>query len=197
MTCKIDGCRNPVLAKAMCGMHYQRVRNGSPMNAPARYFRTGPLEDRFWSFVEKGNPDDCWIWKGYGGKYGCITFGGVVNRAHRVSYEIANGPIPEGPGFHGNCVCHRCDNKWCVNPAHLFLGTQAENLADMRAKKRGFIPHPKGEAHHMAKLTDHSVRAIRAALAEGQTGRSIATRFGVSDVVVSRINCGKLWTHVV
>lgn len=91
-----------------------------------------PLADRFWEKVRK--TDGCWEWLAYTCKFGYGRIGGVrgqVLDAHRVSWELHNGPIPEGI-----CVLHHCDNPPCTNPDHLFLGTLSDNLADMYAKGR-------------------------------------------------------------
>ena len=88
--------------------------------------------DRFWRRVSKG--DECWLWTAYkSGGYGVLCCGrrGLNRRAHRVAWEITNGPIPEGL-----YVCHSCDNPSCVRPAHLFLGTQSHNMSDMWRKER-------------------------------------------------------------
>lgn len=109
------------------------------------------LEELFWSKVSK----DCWTWKASikpGNGYGHFHHGGKDYNAHRLAWELTNGPIPEG--MH---VLHRCDVPHCVNPAHLFLGTHAENMEDMRRKHR----HTYGEKNKHAKLTEVQVREIR------------------------------------
>ena len=90
---------------------------------------------------------------------------------HRLSYELRFGRIPDGLQ-----VCHTCDVRHCVNPAHMFLGTTADNLADMRAKGR----QEHGERHHWSKLTDAQVSDARAAFSAGESKRDIAARYGVT-----------------
>lgn len=145
-------------------------------------------------FVQKvafgRTPDDCWEWRAYRMPAGYGVFAvrhGDVRFAHRVSWELINGPIPAGM-----VVCHRCDNPPCVNPDHLFLGTIAENNADMRAKKR----HKIGERHGSAKLTEAEVQTIRRLLTSGASQRSIAARFGVGQMSISDIARGVTWRHI-
>lgn len=124
--------------------------------------------------------------------------------AHRIAYHLSVGPV--GAGL---CVCHRCDNRACCNPAHLFTGTHAENMADMKAKGRTNIPrgdlhhsrrHPeriaRGAGHGMSKLTDDGVRAIRRRSAEGVSSRKVAAEFGVTASTVLDILHGRIWSHV-
>ncbi len=129
------------------------------MAGPARR----PLEERFWTKVEKRGPQDCWPWTAATALgYGVIREGGhdgQMLRAPRVSWEIHHGLIP--PDL---CVLHHCDNPPCVNPAHLFLGTRADNARDRAAKGRTADPETTrrvGEANSRAILTEDDVREIR------------------------------------
>jgi hypothetical protein len=117
---------------------------------------TAKQKEFFWGKVKKG--ERCWSWlRGcYSAGYGQFKAGGKGYAAHRLSYEISVGPIPEGM-----CVLHKCDNPPCVNPDHLFLGTQKENMQDCVNKKRHFSTQTKGSRHPNGKLTDDEVREIR------------------------------------
>lgn len=143
---------------------------------------------RFWSHVLKGAAGECWAWRGrlnYSG-YGITGIGGRRNaRAHRVAYELARGEIP--PGL---VVCHRCDNPKCCNPAHLFLGTQADNNRDRHAKGRS-KNLDRGELHPKAKLSGAQVNEMRRLRGEGWTQQKLADRFGVSRGNVSKIVNGR------
>lgn len=152
------------------------------------------LAERFWEKVDKRGPDECWEWQAAHSPrgYGVIRARENGNMfAHRVSWELHNGPIPKG--LH---VCHHCDNPPCVNPAHLFLGTDADNVADMLAKGRESHAGLRGEQHGMAKLTDASVIEIRARLKNGENRGALARQFGVSHDNIRLIDRGKTWRHL-
>lgn len=152
-----------------------------------------PLEVRFWAKVDRRGPDECWPWtaaKVFG--YGVI--GGTtrspnkqVLSAHRVSWELHNGPIPGGAH-----VLHHCDNPPCVNPAHLFLGDDQANVADKVAKGRT----PCGERHHRASFTEADVVAIRSRYAAGVLQRDLAAEYGVNQQTISGIVTRRAWRHV-
>ena len=136
--------------------------------------------------------DNCWLTdlpsNGHG--YLNITVNGKTKYAHRIAYELHKGEIPDNM-----CVCHSCDNPACINPSHLFLGTQRENVADCISKGRSNTP--KGENHHKAKLTESDVHQIKHLLAEANlTLKQIANTFGVKLETISNIKTGKSWKHI-
>lgn len=110
----------------------------------------------------------------------------TVRLAHRVAWHIAYGPIPAGLA-----VCHKCDVPNCINPQHLFLGTNADNVADKVAKGRATAP--RGSSHYRARLTEAQVAAIRA---DPRTHRKIANAYGVSFGAIDNIKAEKSWAHL-
>lgn len=147
--------------------------------------------ERFASKVAPANAGGCTLWKACLGAdgYGQISVDNRVVKAHRYSWELANGTIP--PGM---CVCHHCDVRACVNPDHLFIGTKADNNADMAAKNRARGGGPKGSRHGMAKLTEASALEIFGATG---TQQAIGERYGVSHTTVGRIKNGRKWMHAI
>lgn len=156
----------------------------------------------FWAKVEK--TPGCWVWKGerlsslphkaYGRFFGGGRLDGrkVQLLAHRVSFELANGPIPPRMD-----VCHHCDNPPCVRPSHLFLGTRSDNARDMVAKGRRFQPLSRGEAHGNALLTESAVVEIRRLARDGlATRKAMSLRFGVSIGTIEAVTSRRSWKHV-
>jgi hypothetical protein len=146
----------------------------------------------------------CWLWLASvtAGGYGQIGYQGRQAYAHRVSWALHNGPIPEGMS-----VLHRCDVRCCINPTHLFLGNQADNMDDMRAKGRqnyalkpGVVAHNKGarspvarERHFNARLSEAAVAEIRRRHFAGERQRDLAREFGVVQPHISRIVRNESW----
>ena len=152
------------------------------------------LEERFWEKVKVRGPDECWEWIGakIPSGYGTIRGHGKVLKAHRVAWELHYGSIPKGKGWHGICVLHSCDNRGCVNPAHLFLGTQADNIHDMMQKGRDI--NARGEANGGGgKLTEPDVCGIRYLLDAGYLQREIAEIYKVNQITISNIKTGRSW----
>lgn len=155
-----------------------------------------PLEERFWSKVDRsGGPDACWLWTASvfrkRGGYGQFSMpGGRVVKAHRLAYELEIGE--PGKLF----VCHECDTPRCCNPRHLFLGTNADNIADMDRKGRRRSHSYRGEGHHQAKLSEKDILAIRERASAGETGKAIAADFGISGVHANRIIRRDVWKHL-
>lgn len=150
--------------------------------------RARPLRERF---NEKWTPEPfsgCWLWTAFTARkgYGRIGSGKSVPLAHRVSWTLHRGPIPEG--MH---VLHHCDTPSCVNPDHLFLGTDADNHRDSVAKgrRRTF----RGEQCACAKLTERDVRFIRES---HLTGKVLARQFNITKGHISSIRSGRAWRHL-
>jgi hypothetical protein len=185
---------------------------------PRQYTSTPPIQ-RFWSKVNK--TDGCWLWTAgkFATGYGSFSLNHHKTiKAHRFSYALAYGPIPDSL-----FVCHRCDVRACVRPDHLFLGTPADNMHDRDRKGRamkgdrhwsrlhperratgerhGNSTHPetrpRGQGHWKARFTDDEVRAIKAEHAAGGiTCRALAKRLHVSSSTIERIVNGRFWRHV-
>jgi len=156
---------------------------------------------RFWSRVDVRDPDECWPWIGGTVKgYGVLRISGSQYYATRIALTL------DGRNPCDLMACHSCDNPPCCNPAHLFAGTNTDNVKDCVLKGRntkmfgasnGTHTKPetlqRGSAHHQSKLTEDDVRAIRN---DSRSGKYIGADYGVSSVVVNEIKARKSWTHV-
>lgn len=151
---------------------------------------------RFWSKVSVTPVDDeCWLWRGgkNGNGYGNFRipeFGRVSFSAHRVAYLCVNGSFPDG----GLVVRHKCDTPLCVNPHHLECGTVADNMRDMVERGRARTGDQRGANNGAAKLSAKDVERIRELIAMGKTNTSIATQYGVTHSMISRIRRGRSWS---
>lgn len=180
--CEVCGEPSATRKHAFYGVYHER------RCAECRKLGKGALtlESRFWKRVERR--EGCWGWSGNKNSDGYAVIGRGTSRtvtASRVSWELHSGPIPRGL-----FVCHTCDNPECVNPAHLFLGTHANNMADMAEKGRSTI----GLRNPNVKLTEDKVRDIR----DGSgTRKEKAERHGVSIETVYQIRTGKTWRHLI
>ncbi len=146
------------------------------------------LRARFTQRVDRREDDECWPWTGTADPngYGVITFAGKLQRAHRLAYLFTKGPIGSFSSSRSMSVCHACDNPTCCNPAHLFVGTDRDNVHDMVAKGR----IQQGEQHHAAKLTADQVAAIRA---DRRRDRLVAADYGVSNATVAGLRKNGSW----
>lgn len=151
-----------------------------------------PDTDRFMQSIVRGQ-SGCWIW--YRGTsnigYGVFVLGGKQMAAHRASHLLFKGPIPEGMK-----VLHKCDVRNCVNPDHLFLGSQKDNVQDMIAKGRRHKNGASGTLNASAKLTEADVLEIRRLRSDGWLYKDIATLFGISTQNAHRIGTGQMWKHI-
>lgn len=186
--CTIEGCEAPLYSKGFCKTHYARNwRHGDPNK---NLNPQGSPEDRFWRFVNKAG--DCWEWQGFVNKKGYGRFQarrGESWQAHRYSYVLHKGEVPDGM-----MIMHSCDNRKCVNPDHLSPGTALENTADMLKKGRGKWTHKHGEDSNLSILKEADVRIIRNSK---ERGIDLAKRFGVSPTAICDIRRGRSWKHVV
>jgi HNH endonuclease len=190
--CSSEDCCRQVEARGLCSTHYMQQRRAGliPVGARAR----GTVEERFFRHIKK--TDSCWIWQGRvkGKGYGSIGLGGAGAKdvlAHRVSYQIHKGGIPDGL-----IIMHKCDNPRCVNPDHLEAGTQSQNIKDAFARGRK-VSKPSGlmgESHGASKLNNEIVYSVRSSTL---TAKALSILYGVSTSAIERIKNRRTWKHLI
>jgi hypothetical protein len=187
--CSIADCRNRVLARGWCAKHYQRWLKYADPTVTA--IGVGSVEERLrrigWTETESG----CWEWAGHldSNGYGRLLDPTVGRTEYlsRIAFRLWNGPITAG--LH---VRHRCDNPPCMNPAHLELGSHAENMRDMVQRGRS----ARGSRNGRSKVTEAQVRSIRLRASSGETHAALASEFGLSRAAISFIVTRRSWQHV-
>lgn len=201
ITCSISDCNAPLVARGFCKSHYERWRtSGTPRAAKPLRRLNRPLAERFWAKVDRMG--DCWLWLGAKtqGGYGLIRVGRLIYMAHRIAWDLANSPIPGGArrrdkrGAQGTLVLHRCDTPSCVRPAHLFLGTQIDNMTDAQAK--GHHAPMAGELNPNARLLITDIQTIRFLYSQGESPSALAKRFNISKSHVHKICANQSWLTV-
>lgn len=189
--CKVSDCENPARVRGVCEKHYQRFKKHGTYDG-LKYSHASPQE-RFWRFVEAGPKYQCWLWQGAKNSrgYGQLKLSDNPARyglAHRLSYEIRNGPITSK-----DVIRHHCDVPLCVNPNHLAKGTQADNIADKMARGRYRSGCHQGTHNGRAVMTPDDVHKIRQS---GESYAKLAKEFGVSKGTIAAIVTRRNWSHV-
>lgn len=199
-TCKVEGCNNRPAGNWLCMMHYMRKRlTGDVGDAAPTYIPGLTAVERFHHIGYTARPvrphlDECWEWNGpfYVDGYGDVSghHRGIKRwKAHRLSYELANGVELTSEQF----VCHRCDNPACIRPTHLFVGTHRDNVADCIAKGRNV----RGEKTKNHKLTDKAVAELRKYQPlPTDIAREYARTYNASMRTVQKAATGVTWKHV-
>lgn len=196
-TCAFPGCVGVVSAKGFCAAHRRQQKLGKDLKPLQQQFHGLTEKERFERWYSKA-PNGCWLWLGstktrpdrpkkeWHGQWRNAE--ARIELSNRAAWRLYVGPIPQGVQ-----VLHRCDDPRCVNPDHLFLGTQADNVADMWDKGRGRPGTPRGTGHGNAKLTEDIVRRARLS---GKPAGELAKRYGVSWATMDAALRRKTWVHV-
>lgn len=194
--CKIEDCERstgqPGTARGLCSKHYNRWLRHGDVEYKSRC--QGETLEEHYNYYTPLRPEvGCWEWQGYfyPSGYGMLHRGDGGNlKAHRVAFELFNGPLPDG-----HLVRHTCDNPPCVRPSHLLSGTHKDNSDDMWSRGRAHLRN--GERNPKSKLTESDVVLIRDIIPQGVYSRSfLAKHFGVSNQTISSIANYKTWMEV-
>lgn len=177
--CTVAGCTGTVMCKGLCSKHYYRNKRGGDITQKSKKEKS--LAERFWEKVKTSTEENCWEWQGNKNKQGYGTFrNGKMDKAHRISWVLHYGNNI-GPLY----VCHKCDNPSCVNPYHLFLGTNFENMRDMVEKGRL-------KQRNNVKLTEEQVSEIRS-YKGNCTHKQLGEKYGVSKSAITAIKNNRNW----
>lgn len=189
--CSFDGCDKKVKANGLCNAHNLQRLNGETLRPLQVQFHGLTEEARFLKRVNVKTKDECWEWvgsqkAGWHGQW--RNAAGKIELTHRASWRLFKSEIPGGL-----FVLHKCDNPLCVNPNHLFLGTQSDNLRDMWNKGRAHPGVSRGEKHGMSKLTAEAVADIRSSQLSGV---ELAKLYGVTTTTICDVRKRRIWKHV-
>lgn len=190
--CAFDGCDRAVFGWSdLCKRHHEQRRSGKELKPLRLQFHGLTEYERFFKLVEVLGPSECWNWKSCINHAGYGVFmnaAGKSRLAHREAWRLMIGHIPGGL-----YALHKCDNPKCVNPSHLFLGTQKDNLRDMWDKGRARPGVSRGQDNGCALLTEQMVREI---LASSDSGVSLSERYGVSQSAICDVRRRRTWKHI-
>lgn len=188
--CSFGGCKKPAFSKGLCAAHYQQQRKGKVLKPLQTQYHGLTEQERFEAHVKR-KQRGCWPWTGSVDRHGYGRFrnaSGYPELVHRAAWRFYRGADP-GDQF----VLHTCDNAACVNPNHLYLGTQQDNVDDMWARGGARPGVSRGERHGMAKLNESAVREIRASK---ETDRALAEKYDVSRTQIYDIRKRRSWKHI-
>ncbi len=193
-TCIIDGCDKFLHGHGYCRKHYWRFKNNGDPNIVKNILYKSVYSDQHELFLDKIKPNvetGCIEWQGVisNNGYGIICFNGSHQTVHRYSYEYSNGTIENNL-----CVCHHCDNKLCVRPDHLFLGSQFENMHDMIKKGRAVFP--VGERNGNKKISETEAINIINLIKSGKRNLEIEKETNINSNIISQIRNQTTWKHL-
>lgn len=191
LQCKVAGCQSSPESSnhMMCSKHWQRFKkHGTTSNKVLVNLRSLPIKERLMRGIKKNKISGCWEWqKGlFSNGYGQISINGHGVGVHRISYSEFIGEIPKELQ-----VLHECDNPICINPDHLFLGTQQDNMTDMVGKGRSAVATNKH-----AKLTKATVLFLRRQFKNGKSLQKFPEIYGVTLATIMNAVTGRTWKHV-
>lgn len=188
LPCTAPQCPEKYFNKGFCKLHYDRFMKHGMTEKKERIYKVNP-EERFHQHYKINQENNCWEWIKPLDKhgYGEIWVHTRKFKSHRYSYILHNGEIPLD-----RIICHRCGNKICVNPEHLYAGTYKDNVADAIRMRE----IPIGEDNYLAKLTNSQVKEIKIKLSQGSRNCDLANEYKVNKNRISAIKTGIIWKHI-